>query len=327
MLKHCALALSVMLGVGTLSASFHPSPGEWALEADFLYSLPSVDDTYFVLNASASTNSPDGKRENNDFNFHPGFRVGLACGLCDCHQELQLYYSRLGCKETKTVSGSFLWATIGSGEVFGGDFNNYTGSASSDLSLLYQRLDAFFTQRAMCCCGMDLYLQGGLECAYMRLQEAIEYLIPATPRVGSVNQKSRTWGIGPQLGIEFDYAICQVSCCCPGALSFVAGASGSILASESYEKTLITNTGVSPLNVSSDPTWRLIRAAHARLGLNYATCFSCWGASAEIGYEFNTYSRMLTRLSFPDDVFDGQSFTNYYDFDVQGLYVAFNAAF
>lgn len=322
MLKPVQLfAILCILFAESLFAHTHPCPGGWAVDAEYLLLFPTIDDTYFVIESSSGVDFPNGSRNNNDFDFQSGFRVGGAYGFCDCDREFQGYYTRLRATESKTVNGDFLWAIIGRPDPVS-LFEHYSGSASSDLDLLYQRADGFFTQKLLCCCGSSLYLQGGLEYAYIRLHEEINYR--SALNTFDITKKSRTWGIGPELGLEFDYAICQISCCCPGTLSFVACTSGSILASKTRDEAQETLAGIatSNLDIEDRHTWRLIPAWHARVGLNYETCFSCFGASLEIGYEFNTYARALSRIIFPDDTADGLCFTNYYNFDVQGLYVA-----
>lgn len=320
------LSLSFLLG-GSLLAYTHPCPGGWAFDAEYLLLFPTVDDTYFVFDSPVTTDFPNGTRENNDFDFQSGFRVGGAYAFCDCGLEVQGYYTRLRATESKTVSGSHLWATIGRPDLVS-NFEDYAGSASSDLDLLYQRADGFFAKKIFCCCGWDFYVEGGIEYAFIRLREEIGYRNDEED-VGVIFQKSRTWGIGPQFGFELDYAICQCSFCCPGTLSLVGASSGSILSSKTQDKAqnLLNDEFADGVNFEDRHTWRLIPAWHARVGLNYAMCFSCLNASLEVGYEFNTYIRALSRVEFPDDTADGLSFTNYINFDIQGLYVAANITF
>lgn len=315
------------LSVSSLFA--HISPGRWGVEAEFLYFLPTFDDTYFVIDGTRDLgdNNPYGTRVNNEMGFHPGFRVGGIYAFCDCNQQFEIYYSRLNAKETKRVAGNNLWATIGRPD-FISDFENYAGSASSELNCLYQRVDALFAQQALCSCGMDLYLQAGLEYAYLRLNEQYGYRFSGSAFTSIIDLHSKSWGIGPQFGVDFDYALCEFSCSCPGRLSIAAHSSGSILVSRAQQSHLESpGEGEIFTFVNDRRAWRVIPAFHARVGLNYDTCFSCFGASLEIGYEFNTYLRGLSRVIFPDDTSDGMCFTQYYNFDVQGLYVAGTLSF
>lgn len=71
---------TLTLGIGSLSASICSCPGEWEIKGEFLYLRPSVDDTYFVIQGTGV----ETRRRNNDFTFHPGFRVDgtYIFGLC-----------------------------------------------------------------------------------------------------------------------------------------------------------------------------------------------------------------------------------------------------
>lgn len=328
MLKHYKFfALLFALWSGSLCAGLNP--GGWEIEGDFLYLFPTVDDTYFVIDSSETTEFPNGTRKQNDFGFQPGFRVGGRYAFCECDREFQVYYSRLRSKESRTISGDSLWATIGSAN-FSGAFEDYSGFASSQLDLLYQRVDGFVAQRVWCGCGAEFAVEAGVEFAYLRLNEDYDFLETSGEGgpLGVVDQKSKTWGVGPQIGFKFNYNICQLPCgCFPGQLSFNIKTSGSILASNTKTEALNTIGVSSLLNVSDEHTWRLVPAFHTRIGLHYGACVTCVNAFLEVGYEFNTYVRGLARMGFPNDFSDALCYTNYYNFDLQGLYVSAGFSF
>jgi len=321
----CATLLAV--GAGSLFADSHPSPGSWEITGEFLYMMPTLDDTYFVIESDVTTTSPNGTRLNNDFNFKPGFRVGGAYSLCECDADFSASYTYLKAKQNKTVSGDFLWATVGSADLVSG-FENYAGTASSRLNLLYERVDASYDQLAFKCCGTDVYVKLGLEAAFLKLNENYAYQTNATSSIAStVHQSSRSWGVGPQIGFEFDYALFSGSSCSPGTLSLNVLSTGSLLVGESHTTTQNTVAGVATVNIKDKKTTRIVPALHARVGLNYETTISCLDTAFGLGYEFSSYLRGLSRSEFGDDVADGLCSTNYYNFDVQGLYINATVAF
>jgi hypothetical protein len=299
-----------------------PCPDRWRVSGDFLYLLPTVDDTYFALNSDTSTVFPNGKRVNNDFDFNSGFRVGAEWAFCDTRRELQAFYSHLNTRQHKTVSGSNLWATIGRPDV-SSSFGNYSGSAISILNLMYQSIHANLSQQLVDSCGVYFYVQPGVEYAYLRLDENYSYNITGGA-LSVVDQKSRMWGVGPQLGLGLDYNFYQgtFSCSWNHAFSITSLFSGSILMGHGKTKNFQTLTGVQQLSIEDEHTWKTIPALHARAGLNYLVRGSRFGLAVEVGYEFNTYVRALSRVLFPDDTADGLCYTNYYNFDIQGLYVS-----
>jgi len=294
--------------------------GCWSASGSYLYLLPSVDDTYFVV-SGAPGSSINGTRENNDFNFSSGFRVAGAYDFCDCARTFELSYSRLREKKSKRVSGDALWATVGN-EFVARSFSGFAGIASSSNDLLYQRLDALFNQQMLSCCQLDLSFVAGMELAYCRLNNAVRYQISAAS-FGDVNQHSRSWGVGPQLGIDGEYAICSFSDSCPGLVSLHVLSSGSLLASKIRYKTnqFTTQFVQGDFDIVDEGTWRVVPVFHTRMGLNYTACFPCMTTVFEIGYEFSVYFRNINSIVFADDV-RSVAFTKYTDFDLQGLYIS-----
>lgn len=170
-----------------------------------------------------------------------------------------------------------------------------------------------------------LIFKGGAEFAYIRLNEDDFYL--RSQGFLEVGQKSKIWGIGPQLGIEVDYNFWRLPCQCPGSFSLVASTSGSILASKAHQQFTSVVNAVLIQDVDDEDTWRLIPAWHARLGVNYQACIFYYRASLEVGYEFHTYLRSFTRIGFPDNLETSLCYTNYCNFSMQGFYAAATLSF
>ncbi len=324
--------LAATLCMGSLFSYNHPCPDNWQVSGDYLYLMPTVDDTYFVLESAATTTFPNGERIQNNFGFHSGYRLGVEYSFCNPEREFQVFYSRLNMEQKKTVAGEFLWATVGRPDMTS-SFENYQGTASSNLNLLYQRIDGLFSQQMIDSSGLTLSLTPGLEFAYLRLDEHYAYQVN-TGALGVAIQKGKTWGVGPQMGFEFDYDLYktpfsqqQTDSTAPKnparhTLSVEGFFSGSILASRSTASNYNSLTGVTLLDVKDQATWRVVPVLHARAGLNYAVHWNRMGLGLGAGYEFSTYIRGRTTTSFPDDVADGLCSTEYYNFDVQGLYVS-----
>lgn len=327
--KFYLFALLTTLGMGPLNAAaaanFDPSNGQWRVIGEYLYWQPSVDDTYFVIDSPVTTTFPNGKKRNNDFNFHSGYRVGGAFLFCDCEREVQITYTNLNFTQNKEIAGDFLWATVGRADLVS-SFENYAGTADSGLKFTYQNVDAFYAQQLYDCCGLDFGVQIGLEAVELKLHETYAYTSDASTAL--IHQHCKTNAIGPKIGFAIGYEIYKGdSCGCPGTLSLNVLTSGSLLAADT--KTTVDNVlgGETILDVSDKKSWRVVPALHARAGLNYDMEFSCVDASLEIGYEFTSFLRGLSRQSYPDDVADGLTFNNYYNFDMQGLYVSGSVTF
>lgn len=305
--------------MGSLMAYTPPGPGEIEAVGEFLYLLPSTDNSYFVIDADASNTLPVGQRENNDFDFAPGFRIGAAYGFCNCNRNVQAYFSRIDTTQNKTLTGDFLWATTGNPDLASA-FENYGGSANSHRNLLYERGDFLFAQQIVNCCGLKISPQIGLELAYLRLEENTTY--QSTTALGTLAQNSKAWGIGPQLGFELSYSLCEWNCGYPATLALNALASGSLLASRTHASFETVLNGVAQVDVQDESTWRVIPSLNARIGLNYDICFPRVTTSLAIGYQFSSYLRALTRTTFTDDVADSLSSSEYCNIDLQGLYIS-----
>lgn len=318
-LNLCALLLTTC--VGSLAANWDNTDGQWRFTAEYLYWKPSVDDTYFVIDSPVSTTFPNGRRKDNNLHFNSGYRLGGGYQFCDCG-ELSLTYTHLDFKQSKTVSGDFLWATLGVPDVVS-SFENYTGSARSHLKFHYQRFDVLYAQQIIeNCCGLDVGLAFGLEAAELKLNES--YLYQSATHTATFNQRSKTNVVGPELGFTLGYELYKGSeCdCMPGTLSFNVFSSGSILAARTRSNLNNVEDAVTFLDVSNSKSWRIIPAFHSCVSLNYDMAFSCVDASIGIGYEFSSYIRGISRTTFPDDVADGLCFNHYDNFDMQGLVVS-----
>lgn len=320
----CLYSTLLAAATGSVFATSHPRPGSWVFDAEYLYLNPSIDDTYFVLDAPLLAG---GTKQNNDFNFHSGFRVGAIWALCECNTELEVYYTYLKSNDKRTVTGPTLTPVIGS-PLFIADVGVVDGSATSHLHDLYQRGDFFVSTGVFPNCCVDFRVLAGVEYAYHRINEYASYTSLGV-LTGTVYHRSRLSGAGPQLGFEVDYPLWTTCGCYPGTLSLDFISTASLLASRSSERSNNTIVaGVSILDVVDRHTWRVIPAFHARVGLNYATWFDCFGASLEVGYQIDTYVRAVTREQFlaTTDI-AGAAVTNYYNYSVQGLYVAGNVSF
>lgn len=300
---------------------------DFEVKADFLYFKPTFDDTYFVLDSPASIpTAPSGERKNNDIDFKPGFRVGLAATVCG-DKKLEINYSYLRANQHRTVSGSNLWATRGRPD-FETLFEDYAGSAESRSRVYYQNVEAYASQRVWSCGGLNVTFLAGSEWAYLHLNE--NQIYTRATLIGQVEQKSELWGIGPQLGFALDYDLCT-SC---GVFSLKTSTTAGLLVSQSQARgnNSTTTIGEAPVTTSlldfhDEDTWRVIPAFHIRSSLNYGMDIGCYRTNFEIGYEYNSYFRGLSRTEFIDDVGDAQSITHYYNYDVQGLFVGATVRF
>ncbi len=302
------------------------------LFGELLFLKPTLDDTYFAINSPAPysvVNAPSGQRVNDDFDFEPAFRIGAGYEFAESGREAQLSYTRLDAEASESVSGSFLSATRGSPNfnlTFGPNTGGYTGSASAEIDASYQRIDAHVTQ-PWHLSGVDLGLSFGFEWADFRVGEDYRYVDTGAGRVGSVAAASRSWGIGPDVGLGLDYEICE-PWEIPGAFTLSAGSSIGLLLSETHTRASNVLVGAPVFALRDDDTSRVLTAIHARVGVGYAVPLADRiAATVGVGYQIDSHLRGLTRVQFVDDIGRALASTDYYDFDLQGVYAWFGVVF
>ena len=304
------------------SAPVTPETGAFSLNGEFVYLQPSFDDTYFVLKSSAPSTAPRGERESNDAGFSPGFRLGVAYEFPESQRRLTLDYLYLDVENKRTVSGVSLFATRGTPDLTGG-FENYSGTAKSDLDLSYQRVNAAFLQ-PWSVSNLDIALRAGLEYAYFQVGQEILYDSGA---LGAVNERSRTWGIGPELGVGLDYHILPDAI--PGDLSLnlLTSLAALVAQSDTHARNVVSGSPTPLLAVDDEDEMRLVPGLHARLGFSYGLDLSGLGAALSLGYQLDNYFSALKSVSYPDDVGDALATTEESDFSAQGLYLTATLTF
>ena len=306
-------------------ASPAPSAGVPEIFAELLFLRPTLDDTAFVLSSRVSTTYPNGKRESDEFGYEPAFRIGAGYEFADTGRSVELSYTRLEAEATETVSGDFLWATVGHPD-FATSFENYAGSASADIDADYQRIDLHVTQPWQVS-GVDLGLDFGLEWADFRVGETYRFVNNGTATTGVVSMASRSWGIGPEIGLGLGFQICG-ACGIPGVFSLSAGSSIALLLTDTNLRASSVASGAPLASIRDDETSRVIPAIHARAGFAYSVPLAeRVAATAGVGYQIDTYLNGLTRAAFVDDVGQSLASTREYDFDLQGVYLSLGVVF
>ena len=307
------------------------TPAGFRLIGELLFLKPTLDDTSFVIVSATAPppappfSGPVGQRVSDDFGYEPAFRIGAGYQFAESGRSVELGYTRLAADASESVTGAHLWATRGSPR-FGASFLDYPGSAAAQIDVDYQRIDAHVSQPWQLS-DLGLALQFGFEWAQFRVGEEYTYANSANGFTGRVSNASRSWGIGPDLGLALSYAICR-ACGIPGTFSLAGGAAIGVLFSETDTRAGNSLLGSQTLSVRDDQTSRLLPAIHARVGLGYEVPVTTRvRATLGVGYQLDSYLRGLARSSFVDDVARGQSTTDYYDFDLQGVFVSFGVVF
>lgn len=288
--------------------------GSWKWYGEFLLVKPTVDDTYFAISSPISTGFPNGTRVNNDFGFEPGFRIGAQYEGIGDEADFQIDYTWIETDTSRAVAGDFLWATNGRADLTS-SFENYGGTAASQLDVSFHRLNAQFF-RPINVLGANVSFLYGVEIASMDYDQSYEYVNGGT--TGNVRETAESWGVGPKVGLSGDHVIGENF---SGTWSLTWMSAVSLLAGESEGTAFNAVNGAELLNVVDESTTRIIPALHARLGLSYSRFILERPACLTFGYEFNSYLRAIQGTDYPDDVADGLTATTYNNFDLQGFFL------
>ncbi|MEI8124512.1 MAG: Lpg1974 family pore-forming outer membrane protein [Parachlamydiaceae bacterium] len=324
----------------SLFATIHPEPGQWGATGEYLYMKPLVDDSYFVIKSPNTVNIDHdilvGEEKNNEFDFSSGYRVGISYTFCESDSEIALFYTQLDANHNRTISGDILSPTIGIEEYF---FfaSHYKGIATSKLGIQYQRADGVFAQRVYQKNNFDLRAIFGIEYAGLNGNENIHYspnsVIPNefTSSNSLLKKTSKTWGIGPEVGVDFNYELYRFSDCLPSSLNVNFLSTGSILLSRcksTSEMVYTVLTGTYNYDVQQEKSTRIIPAFHARLGFNYDFHLCDFEGSIGVGCEFNTYIKaLMSTINSSFYGYTGLTNTEYNDFVAQGFFANLSVKF
>ncbi|MCB1114033.1 MAG: hypothetical protein KDK62_04690, partial [Chlamydiia bacterium] len=313
MLKNLSrLALLTGVCTGALITNGSLSGGQFSLTGEYLNLKPTVDDTNFVIDNDGgfvSNFAPypliAGERRNNDFGYNPGYRLKAAYDLCECDASLSASYSYLKATTSKEVFSTVLSPSIGQ-PLFVQDFYAFEGVATSHNMARYRSADALYNQLVYSDCGLHVGVFLGVEATEIKFRQKAEYLTDEDD-VGTVIYRCKTEGIGPKLGFNLYYPIFSLDCCyLPGEFGLNVRGSGSLLYSRT--KTRAFNDAVNDteetatlyMDVNNEKTRRFIPVLHSRIGISYDFELGCRAAMIEVGYEFTSYLRAISRTQYPD---------------------------
>jgi hypothetical protein len=310
-------AVLSLANAGLAAADGNATANGVTASVDFLWLSPGLGDTYYVTNSPITTTFPNGVRENNEIDSEFAYRLALAYDLGPSNRRVRASYTHLDADNAEIVSGDFLWATVGRAD-FASGFENYAGTAASAIDLSYDSFDLLFSE-PLKWSETRVSLLYGLEYADVELDElqTFDALV-----IGTVSNTSDTDGIGPKVGFSLDWDLFKAAGGGPvdGQLSLNVLSTASLLLADSESSGVNVLDGTTILSVRDESTSRVIPAFHMRAGLAYDVWFSSVKATVAAGYEFQSYVGAIGRTTYPDDVSDGLSNTEYENLDLSGPY-------
>lgn len=291
-------------------AKMNAQAGGFTLSAEWLYLLTGVDTPYFAIALQENTIFQGGQFANKP-QWHSGVRVEAAYDFCDCYSSLRL-------------RGTCLPQFTNSHRVTGvvateyGLFPLESSEISAHHTVNFYNIELLYDHEIINCCPFSLSLQGGLQ--YAHLNFTGKYVaIPLTSGVVEDIFHSKRDGIGPEIGLEADYSICQ-------PLSIRLSGWGALLVARNNSNwRQDSGFPVTDSHVQDDVTWKVVPATDLRLGLHFATPFTACCTSLcvdlEVGYEVLCYFHAFSQFY----AFDVNN--SYYDFSAHGPYAHLGVSF
>lgn len=296
------------------------------LSATFLYLKPNIDDTHFVLTSFDNTYKgspyPKGKRHQNVAPFTPGFCLDASYKICE-DSSLNIQSTFFNAHSTHSVSGDFLYDTNGFPGFGSQDSGLYKGTAHSKNT--YHFYAGQFTYQQTCfnhCTWI-----AGLHSAYIKFKEhgfsfgTFVNNDGLRPYKNNLHRNSQFWGIGPMIGLDFQYPL--------GAWAIKLKATGSLLCANTKSdlRYVTLRTGPGGSGVFNGGLWRITPAANADLSLHYILNCKCTRLKVELGYAFILYSHSVNKITGLDVAFPGDIIDVYNSFSLHGPYLRVGCEF
>lgn len=305
----------------------------FSINAEVLFLKPSTDQASFVIESDSANVIrgnfyPNGKRHLATPNYRLGYRADLLYTLCDCSKALNLRFTYFNAKHSKSVVGNFLADTIG----FPGDGAQdvediyYSGRASIHNQYRYLAGDLTLNRLSFDCFCDNLFFLVGLHYANIKHSTHLSSIgaLPTSTGTRAVNNDYRThsdfWGIGPQIGIDYNYDLYKN---CNSEISLHANMRSALLCSDSHATLQARSLRTDPSEVSlkNDHLWRVTPAFDAKLGATYQFSLFCLDGSLELGYEWIWVHNSVNTIRGIDVAFPGDTIDVYSNLNLHGPYV------
>lgn len=331
-MKKISYLLLTMLVVSSLGGITHPSPGKWSLSGEYLCMLNSTDQPYFAQEMSLEAGPallPFGTRFANEQKWHSGYRIEGMYGLCNCFSAIDFRWThfpsfteqRTLTDPSVTFDSSYLENIVG----LRGVTVPANVIALSD-RYDYYSLEGLFQYSVIDNRPITMFFDVGIQYAHIHLKENLFIQNTLGSILFNSTYLSKRDAVGLEMGFEFEWLFRT-----PFSLN-VRGL-GSLLASNKksqYNDLLNASTLFSnSILIKDENYWVVIPAINMRAGINYDRRLCSHVINVEIGYEFIDYFNGIDRIFnyFPQNNTQVNSFNEYRDFVLHGLYVHLGLAF
>ena len=296
-------------------------PWDVFVTGSFIYWHTSEEGLDIAISSTTAPNLPitDGQVERFDFNYEPGFKVGLGVNIgCD-GWDGYVEYTWLHFTERTNVSRPSATGVLN--PMWLHPANNITDAISASAKWKFRLDTVNFELARSYYVGTHLTFRThfGLRLALIDQDFNVGY-VPESNLEFLINTKnsSDSWGLGPRAGIQTNWLL---GC----GFRFFGNAAADILYTR-YKVTRKEDDSTDPTTLAVDLTnndrLRVLRThAEMELGFAWGTYFDCnnWHFDLAAGYDFHYFWDQNTFRRFYDDTAVGKSAIDGGDLFLHGL--------
>ncbi len=293
----------------TSFAKTYSSQGSFYIAGEWLYMLDAIDRPFYSVDFDLATSTYRGKQHANHQGWHSGYRIEGGYQFDELPAQLLLRWTHFPQFSNSNTSFGEQLSEVGLPYLITEFSINDTFNFYS-FEFIY---DYLFFQN----CSISLFLQIGFQQAYIGFKENA---VGSGADIIDVTNRSKRWGLGPEIGLGMHYALCD-------RFSILARANASLLAMKKKTSIYEVANGIVDVDLKDDPYWLIIPAVDLRIGLSYCQPFhpgqfcNCFHFNVEAGYEFISYLRGLDRYS----IYDAQNM--YMSFMLHGPFLRLDLLF
>lgn len=310
-------------------------PWDIFCDVSFIYWQATEDNLELGISNSTNANLAqgiNGRFINMDFDFKPGFKVGIGGNFAHDNWDTRFEYTwfhNTNSKSSDADSGGNILATVGSPLVVshGGVYQ----SGNQHLNLKMDIID--WTMGRWYYVGTKLVFHPtfGIRADWIRQNLSTEYTRTGTAftsisaDTANVHQKTRSWGLGPEVGLDANWNV-------GWGFRFFGNAEADLLFTD-YTKLSFSETHTiapgSPVSTSQGRVYTVKPHFDLELGLGWGTYLDCnnWYMDFAVGYDFQVFFDQNMFRHFNDDVMVANSLLPNGNLYLQGLTATFRLDF
>ncbi len=319
------LTFLCILSASLLHASYEEC-GCFTVAGEWLYLMPSFDQSEYVMNGSAASqlNNDLSERIGVDQQFASGYRIDLSY-LC-CHP-ISLRYTHFGADPKDSVSSSSdnLYQILGTPSTSA--LSGTVGDATFTRFYKYDTIEGLVSFFCWSRCAWNTDFQAGAQYAYLRVEECANYFNSNAVERQFLETYMEARQFGPEVAFDSNWYFLK-------CLAFKTRFQGAFLSSWNRSTMMIQDVDGSRGNFKNVPNfWHVNFHLAVRFGLQFSHQVSipkicgCLGMNIEGGYEWSVRTKAVNRMYFVDDSNEGFSLNEWSDLTLQGPYVRMNFCF